>query len=119
VPFNQPLGQELLPRLAAHGLIGSQVGAGPEHACGLARQPDWHDPPAPPLGGPKVPAEQLGRTVHPRPTHVGHQPGRLAERELHEPGRYLVGLDRLEPEAGVHGRPESAMTRSASRLDSK
>src|SRR5919112_3750994 len=98
-PSTQPFGQELLPRPAAHGLLGSQVGAGPEHACGLARQPERHDQPTP-MSGPKVPAEQLGGAVHPRPTHVGHPAGRLAECELDEPGSYLISVDGLDPEAG-------------------
>src|SRR5215212_8736169 len=98
-PSTQPLGQELLPPPAAHGLLGSQVGAGPEHAGGLARKPERHDRPTP-MTGPKVVAEQLGRTVRPRPTHVGHPARRLAERELDEAGRHLIGVDWLELEAG-------------------
>src|ERR687890_1968477 len=89
-PSTQPLGQEPLPPPAAHGLLGSQVGAGPEHAGGLARQPDRHDQPTP-MTGPKVAAEQVGRAVHSRPTYVGHPARRLAESELDEPGRHLVG----------------------------
>ena len=37
--------------------------------------------------------------VHPRARHVGHQPGRRAERQFHEPVGDLVGVDRLEPDA--------------------
>src|SRR5919107_1769552 len=64
-----------------------------------AREPGRHDRPTP-MTGPKVPAEQLGGAVHPRPTHVGHPAGRLAECELDEPGSYLISVDGLDPEAG-------------------
>ena len=74
----------------SHGLLGSQVSAGPELAGSLARQPDRQDQPTP-LSSPKVAAQQLGRAVHPRPTHVGHQPRRLSERELDKRGRHVTG----------------------------
>ena len=49
---------------------------------------------------PQVSADQVGHRVHPRSGHVGHQAGWLAERQFHETGRHLVGVDRLESEAG-------------------
>jgi hypothetical protein len=49
---------------------------------------------------PQVSAQQIGGPVHSRPGHLGHQPCWLAERELHEPARHLVDVDRLEPDAG-------------------
>ena len=85
----------------AHSLVRGQVRASPECAGGLAREPDRHDQPVL-AAGPQVPAEQRGHPVHPRPGHVGHQAGRRAERKVHEPGRHLVGVDRLEPEPGRH-----------------
>jgi hypothetical protein len=85
-PLAHPVGEEPLPGPAAHGLLRSQVGAGPEHAGGLARQPDRHDQPTP-MTGPQVAAEQLGYAVCPRSAHVQHQAGRLVEGELDEPGR--------------------------------
>ncbi len=65
----------------------------------LAWQPDRHYRPVL-ANGPQVPAEQRRHLVHPRPGHVGDQAGRRAKRKLHEPGRHLPGVDRLEPEPG-------------------
>src|SRR5215207_9942692 len=61
----------------------------------LPGKPDRHDQPTP-MTGPKVAAEQVGRAIHPRPTHVGYPARRLAESELDQLGRHLVGVDRLE-----------------------
>ena len=92
----------------------------------------------------QVPAKQVVQSVHTRPGDVWHEPGRRAERELHEPGGHLVGVDGLDSEPGgtgttgslaipravvsirswnwvarsvVHGRPDSATTRSAASFD--
>ena len=70
--------------------------------------------PAPPLGGPKVAAEQLGRAVHPRPTHVGHEASRLAEGEPEEPGRHLARID-LGRQGGIDAEHEALLTLSAIR----
>jgi hypothetical protein len=47
----------------------------------------------------QVAAGELLHPVHARARDVRHEPGRLVERQFHEPGRDLTGIDRLEPGA--------------------
>src|SRR5215210_1984356 len=72
VPGSSPGPRGTPPRSGVPRPVGGQVAAGPEHAGGLAGQPERHDR-TPPLTGPEVDAEQLGRAVNPRPTHVGYR----------------------------------------------
>jgi hypothetical protein len=93
------LGEELLPGAAAHRPLRGQVGASPDRPSGPAGRPDRQDRPVP-VGGPQVASDQLGQLVDPRSAHVSHQAGRRTQGQLHQPGRHLPGVDRLEPPAG-------------------
>src|SRR5262245_7727917 len=50
--------------------------------------------------GPQVTAEQRAHLVHPGPCNVGHEAGGRGKGDVDEPGRYLPGVHRLEPEPG-------------------
>jgi hypothetical protein len=56
--------------------------------------------------GAEVAAKRVGPRVHASAGDAGHQAGRRTERELHEPRRHLVGVDRLEPDPARLGELE-------------
>jgi hypothetical protein len=97
--LTHPAREELLPGPVAHGLLESQVSAGPDCAGRLAWQRERHDE-AVSVTSPQVAAEKLFHLVHAWPGDVGYEAGRLAEGELDEPGRHFTAVDRLEPDAG-------------------
>jgi len=85
----QILGQELLPRPAACGVLWWwQETAGP-HGAG-SRDPDRYQPMVP-VAGAQVSAEQVGPAGHLWTAQVGHAAGGPAQGQLDEPGRHLVG----------------------------
>ncbi len=53
-----------------------------------------------PATGPRIGADHRSEIGHLRTAHVGNPAGGRAERELHEPDRNLVRVDRLDEETG-------------------